>query len=360
MTPAASWELGRQIAEAALDPLHPPFQFEGDVYELARELSRVADAAWQSCVQLGGGVMRPIVSRWDFATAARRSTIFLDGLERRSTIVADILGSAYAHGWKCRANLYLSAGGTPPGADTHRDGADLVVFQLLGRKRWLIGDTVPYYWTAQVGQHEEQLADSPAGRREVTVSPGQLMYLPRGTAHSAQAEESGPSMHLALMSTRSTVADAASWILQDVIAKVPAFHLELPNGTDTDLAEMVAGAFASVSARILEPGLVTFVKMSEMMSSGVAPSFDFGAPPGDHLTRGSVWPLILADAIFVGGCVIPIGFDVHSVVVDLWSGQTHCVSLSSIELSRSGTRQLAELVGVGVLRYTKDNGDERN
>jgi hypothetical protein len=89
-------------------------------------------------------------------------------------------------------------------APVHYDDHDLIVVQLRGTKRWYISTKptlLPNPWrglseeTPDLGPHET-----------VDVSPGDVLYLPRGTYHSV--DSSTESLHLAIGFTPLTVRDA--------------------------------------------------------------------------------------------------------------------------------------------------------
>lgn len=87
-----------------------------------------------------------------------------------------------------RLNAYL----TPSGATAlapHFDTHDVFVLQISGSKTWSLydgGKKTPLLDTFQPVIAQQDL---PAASREVTLEAGQMMYLPRGTIHSAHCTE---------------------------------------------------------------------------------------------------------------------------------------------------------------------------
>lgn len=106
-----------------------------------------------------------------------------------------------------RANVYLS----PPasqGFKLHWDTHDVLVLQIDGEKTWHIHDSpieLP---------HEEQLKQLPAlapkaGKlAEVTLRPGDVLFLPRGYVHAAEARDTH-SLHITVGLRSLTVGDIA-------------------------------------------------------------------------------------------------------------------------------------------------------
>jgi hypothetical protein len=103
------------------------------------------------------------------------------------------LEQVFLHG--VQANIYL----TPPGAQgfrMHYDTHDVLVLQVVGEKNWRIWPGQPFPaptrrtpWTGGV----EPLADAV----ELTLRPGDALYVPRGVLHDAAAQEGdAPSLHV--------------------------------------------------------------------------------------------------------------------------------------------------------------------
>ena len=102
------------------------------------------------------------------------------------------------------ANMYL----TPPHAravDAHTDDRDVLVLQLAGRKSWRVWPEPPVVRPAapeQVGKAglpvpPEVWAATP---RELTLTPGDVLYLPRGFVHEVSAMAARPFALLLLAS----------------------------------------------------------------------------------------------------------------------------------------------------------------
>ena len=94
-------------------------------------------------------------------------------------------------------------------APPHHDDYDLIAIQLMGRKRWFISTDpsgLPNTW--QSGPN----APPTLARHEVVeVSPGDLLYLPRGTDH--RVETLADSIHLSIAFVPLTLREAIGAVL---------------------------------------------------------------------------------------------------------------------------------------------------
>jgi mannose-6-phosphate isomerase-like protein (cupin superfamily) len=115
--------------------------------------------------------------------------------------IIDDLKETLACDIKC--NVYC----TPPqsqGFDTHVDGHDVLVLQTDGSKTWRLHEvdsTLPLESTPLAAEMFSMLEASKPNYgdpvREVTLHPGDLLYLPRGVPHSA-ASTTEHSIHLTI------------------------------------------------------------------------------------------------------------------------------------------------------------------
>jgi lysine-specific demethylase/histidyl-hydroxylase NO66 len=106
------------------------------------------------------------------------ATLVLQGAHRYHPPLARFcreLEAALGH--PSQVNAYV----TPPGARglaVHHDSHDVFVLQAFGTKHWEIHAT-PY----------EQREPQPPAPRDVVLTPGDALYLPKGTPHSARAQQ---------------------------------------------------------------------------------------------------------------------------------------------------------------------------
>ncbi|MFO0665956.1 MAG: cupin domain-containing protein [Polyangiaceae bacterium] len=126
-------------------------------------------------------------------------TIVVDGLNLVSPRIdtfLDSMGAALGTPAIACCNVYAS----PPGARTvmHFDPQESFLLQVQGRKRWRYAANTTFRFPteasnfyAHVPGHEVIARtfpkEMPKTARKVTLSPGSVLYLPRGTWHEAQA-----------------------------------------------------------------------------------------------------------------------------------------------------------------------------
>lgn len=204
---------------------------------------------------------------------ASGATIVLQGLHRLWPPVIDFVRRAVDElGHPVQANAYI----TPPtnrGFDPHYDVHDVFVLQVSGRKRWIVHEPVYEHplpsqpWTEHRAEIEKRVADD-APVIDTVLGEGDVLYLPRGWVHSAQALQT-TSIHLTIGVSPVTPVDVARAVV-DQLTNDATFRASLPMGAaDRDetmatvtkvMAEMVgslrddaatlsAGAAANLSRR---------------------------------------------------------------------------------------------------------------
>ena len=158
---------------------------------LAKEGSIVSPARFTR----SGGVGAEIGDQIDDAAVARLfadgSTIVLQALHRTWAPLgafARDLGAELGH--PVQVNAYV----TPPssrGFSAHYDIHDVFVLQIAGEKRWVAHAPVldaplrTQPWTERRNDVERAVADEPLF--DVVLRPGDVLYLPRGFLHAAEA-----------------------------------------------------------------------------------------------------------------------------------------------------------------------------
>jgi hypothetical protein len=129
------------------------------------------------------------------------ATLVLQGLHR---IWPPLIDFARALGTELRQPLQINAYLTPAGNQgfaTHYDTHDVFVLQIDGTKRWRVHEPVlaqPLERQAWGGRADEvgATAQGPAAL-DVVLAPGDVLYLPRGWLHSAEAQD-GRSLHVTI------------------------------------------------------------------------------------------------------------------------------------------------------------------
>jgi hypothetical protein len=175
-------------------------------------------------------------------------TILLAAHERHSRGIFRLrhLAEQAFHAW-VQANIYITPRQSQ-GFKPHWDNHDVFVLQFEGTKEWTIYDrrTPP--------PSKTQLWDGQwvpvAPTLNVTLRPGDLLYIPKGYVHEARSTDS-VSGHVTLGITPHTYADLLRSILEN-IDEAPEFHDGLPfrfgdSGIDASaFAGKVAGFFSRV------------------------------------------------------------------------------------------------------------------
>ncbi len=190
------------------------------------------------------------------------ATIVLQGVHRWWEPVTRFcrdLELELGHG--CQVNAYI----TPPGAQglaLHHDPHDVFVLQAFGRKRWEVH--------AAPAEGERPPLD-------VTVGPGDTVYLPTGTPHAASTQDE-LSGHLTVgvhvTTWRDVLADAWSRAATDpsLDEPVPAGWTrdrgDLARGLERRLAE-AGGTLADVDARaVVEARAESFLSNRAQLARG--------------------------------------------------------------------------------------------
>ena len=94
------------------------------------------------------------------------------------------------------ANAYLTPAGGSQGLAPHWDDVDVLVLQVEGRKAWRVYEPLPEHTLATTGPSGDLVAGGRLTRPgrlalEAVLSPGDVLYIPRGTVHQAQTLEDG-------------------------------------------------------------------------------------------------------------------------------------------------------------------------
>jgi hypothetical protein len=130
------------------------------------------------------------------------ATLVLQGLQRTSLTLADFCRSlerATSH--PVQANAYLTPAGAA-GLARHLDDHDVLVLQVAGSKTWKIDDL-----------------------GAITMTAGDVLYLPAATAHAAEAQDEA-SLHLTIGLLRVTFRQ----LLRHALAPLPVLDRALPLG----------------------------------------------------------------------------------------------------------------------------------
>jgi hypothetical protein len=168
-------------------------------------------------------------------------TVVINDLQKRSLTVAELCRSVEAR-FFCRANvnLYRTAAGCA-GLDCHYDDDDVIVIQLRGHKVW---QTYQHRDRLPLGESSYHLGDIGQADRRLSMRPGDVLYMPRGTPHQAAAQASA-SLHLTISLNllrwtdvlRELVLDVAEddvWLRRAVPAEVLRENASWPSAALVD------------------------------------------------------------------------------------------------------------------------------
>lgn len=167
------------------------------------------------------------------------ATLVLQALHRTWEPVADLVCELSTElGHPVQANAYV----TPPqnrGFDAHYDVHDVFVLQIEGAKRWVIHEPLLHDplrdqpWTDRRSAVADRAAHG-TPHMDTVLRPGDVLYLPRGWLHSAQARGQ-VSIHLTLgihTWTRYTLAEQLTRAALAALGDDPSMRRTLPLGTD--------------------------------------------------------------------------------------------------------------------------------
>ncbi|MDX1659514.1 MAG: cupin domain-containing protein [Nitriliruptorales bacterium] len=174
------------------------------------------------------------------------ATIALQGLHRYWAPVTRFcreLETFLSH--PVQANAYV----TPPGArglNVHHDTHDVFALQTFGRKHWVVHEPAVEVPLASQGWSSDEHEPGPLVL-ETDLTPGDCLYLPRGTPHAAETRGSA-SVHLTIGIRTIRWHDVITAALEDA-------------GEQRDFRDALPVGFAN-DPRALAPDLETVLKQA--------------------------------------------------------------------------------------------------
>ena len=126
---------------------------------------------------------------------------------------------------------------TPAGqrGSTHSDPTDVYVIQLEGTKRWQIWPTPR---VRRPGDDKDSFDSLPDPVLDLSLQPGDVLYIPHNTPHRASAE-GNMSLHVTVVAGPRTWAHHLLSAVQDILHNGPEFW-DTPYLDDTSPEEMAA------------------------------------------------------------------------------------------------------------------------
>ncbi|HEX2774937.1 MAG TPA: cupin domain-containing protein, partial [Micromonosporaceae bacterium] len=234
---------GDLLSPADADELLSRRGLRAPFLRVAKEGQLVSPARYTGSGGAGAEVGDQVLDERVLQLYADGATLVLQGLHRIWPPLIDFareLGADLVQ--PVQINAYL----TPPsnqGFATHYDTHDVFVLQVDGCKHWRIHEPVltdPLERQPWGGRADEvsATADGPPAL-DVTLQPGDALYLPRGWLHSAQAEGES-SLHLTV-GIRALTRYALVEALLQMAAEDPRLRAGLPYGIDVADPDQVRG-----------------------------------------------------------------------------------------------------------------------
>lgn len=192
------------------------------------------------------------------AWLARGASLVLNDIDQLDARL-NAIGGALERRTHCRAqaNLYFSRV-ERKAFDVHCDTHDVYALHFAGEKVWRIwsgreeapiNDAGGTYASRPL---EERHARKGALLQEVTMRPGDLLYLPRGQYHEALAVSDG-AMHVAFGAIMPIGMDVLSLLFEHAMTS-PQFRANLPvDGDDARLAAHLDGLAAAAAGMLRAP-----------------------------------------------------------------------------------------------------------
>jgi ribosomal protein L16 Arg81 hydroxylase len=133
--------------------------------------------------------------------------------------------------------------------ETHMDGSHVFVLQVSGSKDWTVG--LLDEESISVSDRYRGRPLTPETTLEVTLHPGDVLYMPHGSPHHAVAR-GGNSIHVAVTVEEPTPGDLAEVMLAQVVADpgFPEIDKEAFRRTPAENAQLLRLLVAEVTAGI--------------------------------------------------------------------------------------------------------------
>ncbi len=204
-------------------------------------------AAWaqpQTCEQL--------------ASELRRGTLVYVAIENAVESVKSLGRSIFSDlKSQITTNAYFSAGAEASAFDAHFDPQDTFILQLEGEKEWRLWERerVP---NPISGHPDWKTLAPPALPADETIlmTPGDLLYVPRGMWHWPRSLGDAPSLHLTVTVVMARPMDVLIWLTEEM-SNDPRFRASLPfaaqqNGGDV-AGQAIRAALEHIAQKVASP-----------------------------------------------------------------------------------------------------------
>lgn len=155
-------------------------------------------------------------------------------------------------------NAYFSAGLDASAFDAHFDPQDTFILQLEGEKEWRLWER-DRVLNPIAGYPDWKSVPQPGLPADETIlmTPGDILYVPRGVWHWPRSLGDAPSLHLTLTVLMPSPVDVMLW-LKDEILREPALRAPLPfsphQHEETGPKHAIDAALAAIAQKVMAPG----------------------------------------------------------------------------------------------------------
>ena len=199
----------------------------------------------------GAEVTDQVDSAAVLAAFAAGNTLVLQGLHRLWPPLIHFVGDLVRElGHPVQVNSYVTPAASQ-GFSPHYDVHDVFVVQIAGTKRWSIHSPVHVHplnnqpWSDRRSAVEDHASNTP--ELDIVLEPGDVLYLPRGWIHSAQAL-GDTTVHLTIGVASYNDYDLAHHVLKS-LGDIESLRAPLPAGLDhSDPESIVAHVHRVVDA----------------------------------------------------------------------------------------------------------------
>lgn len=198
------------------------------------------------------------------------ATLVLDAVDEFSPELRRLVrGFARTFASVPQINLYACFG-ADPGFGMHWDDHDVFIFQLDGNKHWKVFEPTRPSPSYKDVESPPEVDDGQSPYFDKTLSPGQILYVPRGHWHNVLGMNE-TTMHLTLGITHPTASDILSWLSDDmkvhelVRRDLPLFSTKMQSDFSRELSNLVVSRLADgIVAEYLEFRAAALVTREEI------------------------------------------------------------------------------------------------
>ena len=221
------------------------------------------------------------------SSITRGASLVLNEVETLHPPIRGIVGAIEsALGARASANVYCSWQ-HHQAFDSHFDRHDVFALQVLGEKRWNIyaGRAEHPIEHAMFHNVPQATYDQMKGQvaKQVTMRPGDLIYLPRGQFHDAIATDAA-SIHVTFSATAPNGLDWLTQLWNEAVA-LPEFRAYLPRVEGSQDQETMRlhlqGLLQKLSQAALSPEAVARITDMRRNYRMLPPAFDLPDGPGE-------------------------------------------------------------------------------